>query len=282
MAYNALLNPLMDLSGLISTQALNADAQTALALSVTTAATVDILVVDALQASAGAYTGLASTDLHIQGNATVDGILNSGHLNCTDIVASGTIKANTTNSKAHSFANANNSFSVLPSGATICGSLASQLIIQGSDGVATLYNTTIAGTLKDSTGSVGTAGQILSSSGIDIAWIDDVDVSVVRPVYDYWVSPNGSDSASGNVSAPFLTIQNAINACETFTDNLPRTVNIMCGQYSENLLISKSRISFVGQGANSNLSSECTLSGTISIAVLTGLSDIIQLIQQCL
>ena len=67
-AYPSLLSPLMDATGLIATAALNTVAQTALASGVSANEKVDILQVTALQEDAGTYTGLASTNMVIDGS----------------------------------------------------------------------------------------------------------------------------------------------------------------------------------------------------------------------
>lgn len=288
--YPALISPLMNSSGLISTSALNQDAQAALALSVTTAATVDVLVVDALQASAGAYTGLATT------NMTINGL----------------IKSTVTGTKNNAFSNNDASFRVSGVGAVACESVACNTSSIGN--LAASSNLHVVGTLADSTNSVGAASQILSSTVSGVAWVDPPapssppnlatvlavgnnanslsitnvnnlacstltvnSVNYVQPIaasQDYWVCPNGSDAGNGSQIQPFQTIAHAINVCEAFADNIARVVNILAGTYTENLTLTRSRISLVGQGVSGNAGLECCIAGTISIVVGAGPADL--------
>ena len=140
-------------------------------------------------------------------------------------------------------------------------------------GASTLASAIITGTLTDGSASVGTSGQILSSTGSATAWVA-APAAAVRPVYDYWVAPNGSDSASGSQVAPFQTIQHAISLCETFTDGIPRIVNVMSGSYTENLIFSKSRISILGQGSNSHDDIGTSIYGNITVSLSSGNSDL--------
>ena len=161
----------------------------------------------------------------------------------------------------------------------------------------------------DASGSYGTAGQLLSSTGTATAWVNapvsnptlgdvmtngntaSTDLNMnsnditnaglingtninYRPSYDYFVAKNGSDSNPGSILSPFLTVQKAIDVCEAFTDNVPRSINIFYGSYNENLTISKSRITFNGtNGGGSKADTGCSINGTITINVSSGLSD---------
>lgn len=97
---------------------------------------------------------------------------------------------------------------------------------------------------------------------------------VLKPTYDYWVSPNGSDSATGNQTDSFLTIQHAINVCESFTDNVHRTVHIYNGNYqSETLTVSKGRLTLKGEGSNQYVNVQCAISN-VNINITTGQNDL--------
>ena len=68
--YPSIISPLMDEQGLILSEALNQEAQTALALSATNEADIVVLQETALQLAGdpATYTGLADTNLIIDGN----------------------------------------------------------------------------------------------------------------------------------------------------------------------------------------------------------------------
>jgi hypothetical protein len=114
---------------------------------------------------------------------------------------------------------------------------------------------------------------LFTPANISCNLVNGTDINY-RPTYDYFVAKNGSDTNTGSVLSPFLTIQKAIDVCEAFTDNVPRNVNIYYGSYNENLTISKSRIAFNGSNeGGSRADTGCSLNGTITINVSSGLSD---------
>lgn len=93
-AYPSLLSPLMDTTGLIATSALNSLAQTALAAGTYASAEVDVLKETALQASGGAYNGLPTTNLLINGSVICSlldlqqgDIDNAGAISCVSVNA---------------------------------------------------------------------------------------------------------------------------------------------------------------------------------------------------
>ena len=141
-------------------------------------------------------------------------------------------------------------------------------------GESTLASIILSGSLTDGSSSVGSNGQILSSTGTAIKWIDEADVVTVKPTYDYWVCPNGSNSSSGSQTAPFATIQNAINVCQALTDGIPRVIHVMAGSYVENLVLNKSRVSLVGEGSSNNPDIGTSIYGTILINITSGNSDL--------
>lgn len=96
-----------------------------------------------------------------------------------------------------------------------------------------------------------------------------------RPTYDYYVSKNGNDTTGlGSILSPYLTIQKAISVCEAVYDGVPRVVNVLAGAYTENLTLTKSRISIVGQGQNSRPDIGTSIFGTITVTIASGNSDL--------
>jgi hypothetical protein len=96
-----------------------------------------------------------------------------------------------------------------------------------------------------------------------------------KPTYNYFVSKNGNDTEGlGSILSPYLTIQKAISVCEAFTDGVPRVVNVLAGSYVENLTLTKSRISIVGEGQSSRPDVGTSISGTITITIASGNSDL--------
>ena len=130
-------------------------------------------------------------------------------------------------------------------------------------------NDTTPETLDIKSRSVG----IYTPANINCNLVNGTNINF-RPSYDYYVAKNGSDSNPGSVLSPFLTIQKAIDVCETFTDGVPRVVNVLTGSYVENLTLSKSRISIVGQGQSSRPDVGSSITGTITITISSGNSDL--------
>jgi hypothetical protein len=115
---------------------------------------------------------------------------------------------------------------------------------------------------------------IFTPANVQCNTINGTDINY-RPTYDYFVAKNGSDTNPGSILSPFLTIQKAIDVCEAFTDNVPRNINIFYGVYSESLTLSKSRIAFNGSNMGGSRSDTgCSINGSITIDVSSGLSDL--------
>jgi hypothetical protein len=96
-----------------------------------------------------------------------------------------------------------------------------------------------------------------------------------RPENDFWVAPNGSDDNTGSITAPFQTIQKGIDACEdAFADGKPKIVHVFAGQYTEDLVIKKTRISIQGEGTSSRPDLGTSITGTITLVISTSGNDI--------
>lgn len=100
-----------------------------------------------------------------------------------------------------------------------------------------------------------------------------------KPSYDYWVSPNGSNSDAvsngGSLENPFQTISACVNYCETLTasDNTYRYIHILGGNYAENFTITK-KVFLIGEAqSGSGASVGCSIFGTITINVDANGSD---------
>jgi len=140
----------------------------------------------------GSYSGITSvgdlSNLNVTGLATAFSFFGFGS-NLTNLNASN-LASGTVNSARISGAY---------SGITSVGSL-SQLIAAG---IATLQNLEIDGWLKDSNNSIGSSGQILSSTGSGIAWTSSTSLGVVT----------GSGSAN---QVTFWSGANSITGLSTF------------------------------------------------------------------
>ena len=99
---------------------------------------------------------------------------------------------------------------------------------------------------------------------VDFGTINGVDIKY-NPTQTYYVSKSGSNTGLGSILSPFLTIQKAIDVISVFTDGLPKVINILQGDYVENITISKSRISFVGTNPSAKADLGCSITGTITI-----------------
>jgi hypothetical protein len=118
-------------------------------------------------------------------------------------------------------------------------------------------------------------GQVLSCN-IDgeSSWITPFTQS---STYNYYVSNQGSNSNSGSISQPFLTIQYAIDVVSAILDTTPIVINVMAGQYIENLTITRNNMSI--QGANPTNPFLTGISGTVNVNVVS--SDPVNFPQVC-
>lgn len=264
-------------------------------LDVTNNATVGGLINNGLYTDASASNGTAGQLLSSTGtatawvdapvsNPTLGDVMTNGNTASTDldmnsnditnavaITATGQVKGRTIKSdeesKDDAFSNKLSTFRVQSTGQVYgyTGTFSDGLEVTSGAiqlGTGDVYLATNNIIVSGATGNITTAGLI---NGTNINF---------RPSYDYYVAKNGSNTNSGSVLSPFLTIQKAIDVCEAFTDNVPRNINIYYGSYSENLTISKSRISFNGSNeGGSRADTGCSINGTITINVSSGLSD---------
>jgi hypothetical protein len=91
-----------------------------------------------------------------------------------------------------------------------------------------------------------------------------------RPTFTYFVAPNGNDTTGdGSESAPFATIQKAINEAELTASTTNRfLVSVAPGRYIENLTFTTGYVWVQGSGSSSNISTRISrIQGSISIAV---------------
>jgi hypothetical protein len=106
----------------------------------------------------------------------------------------------------------------------------------------------------------------------NISSIQDVSCAKIlceyRPENTYYVSSNGSNASGiGNIEAPFLTIQQAIDVAETDANNTYKYIVVLAGNYAENITISK-KIHLIGMATSPFSSSVgCAISGSITINV---------------
>jgi hypothetical protein len=105
-------------------------------------------------------------------------------------------------------------------------------------------------------------------------------VSTTNPTpFDVWVSPAGNDTSAmtyPSINNPFLTIQTAVDYCQTLTtaDNTYRYIHIMGGSYTENVNIYK-KMYLIGEAQTSQSASVgCSINGTVTIAVDANGGDI--------
>ena len=131
--------------------------------------------------------------------------------------------------------------------------------------------------LDGNTFSIRNFNSIASNSmSTDVLEVDKQRVKpVVKPSYTYYVSKGGSDSGStGTLSDPYLTIGRAIQVCEAAYDGTPRVINVLAGTYTENLTLSKSRISIIGAGSSSHPDVGSAIYGTITVDISSGNTDL--------
>ena len=122
--------------------------------------------------------------------------------------------------------------------------------------------------------SIGSVAQIDTTGNITCELVNGV-APEFKPTYTYFVSKGGNDTEGlGSILSPYLTIQKAISVCEAFTDGNPRVVNVLAGSYVENLTLTKSRISIIGQGQSSRPDVGTSISGTITVTIASGNSDL--------
>ena len=118
-AYPSLISPLMNAQGLITTSALNTEAQTALASGVAANTKADTLLATALQTSGQNYTGLPEAGITLRDAASRSSITLNPSI--SEIAVNGTIRSAGVGGNA--FENADSSFAVDISGNTTVNEL---------------------------------------------------------------------------------------------------------------------------------------------------------------
>jgi len=282
--YPSLLAPLMNTSGLILTSALNTEAQTALAAGVEANAKADTLLATALQTSGQNYTGLPEAGLvlrDVSENTVFYANGTSGDVGVLGVIS------------GSGFANTNSSFQVSDLGNCTVNELTyttlNPPIVPGA--------TPSLGDVMDVSNEASRAldmteheiqnvgsltffngtGSMTGDGNIGISF-EEGEINNVspqfKPTYDYYVAKGGSDTNLGSVLSPFLTVQKAIQVSETAYDGTPRVIHLSSGTYTENITISKPRISIMGEGASMNPDTGSSISGTVLINLTDGNSDL--------
>lgn len=308
--YPSLLAPLMNTSGLILTSALNTEAQTALAAGVEANAKADTLLATALQTSGQNYTGLPEAGLVLRdvsentvfyangtsGDVGVLGVISgSGFANTNSSFQVSDLGNCTVNELTYTTLNP----PIVPGATPSLGDVmdvsneASRALdmteheIQNV-GSLTFFNGTGSMTGDGNIGisfeegeinnflsltNTGSTFTVDSAGNISCNQINSV-APQFKPTYDYYVAKGGSDDNLGSVLSPFLTVQKAIQVCETAYDGTPRVIHLSSGTYTENITISKPRISIMGEGASMNPDTGSSISGTVLINLTDGNSDL--------
>lgn len=123
--------------------------------------------------------------------------------------------------------------------------------------------------------ALGSYAQIVSPTGDMICGTVNTVTVGFKPTYDYYVAKGGSDTSDyGSIISPYLTIQKAITECELQIDGVPRVIHVSGGSFTENLTFSKSRISVKGQGVGTHPDIGTSITGTITINITDGNSDL--------
>ncbi|HEY9705358.1 MAG TPA: hypothetical protein V6C58_23165 [Allocoleopsis sp.] len=119
------------------------------------------------------------------------------------------------------------------------------------------------------------ANEFSSTTNMNIVGMGNVECQQVIPVFNpqktYYVAKNGNNTTGkGNIQAPYLTIQKAIDVAESDYDGTYPIIYVMEGSYTENLTISKKCI-IKGVGANSDSATVgSSISGDITITFNAG------------
>jgi len=207
----------------------------------------------------GVYTGIVSMTPSGKIDFETMGITNITDINCDSVNATTSVSAN----------------DIIVAGNIDTASLTvknpgSGDTVASIDGGGTITSTS----LNITTTQFGTTAVIESNGDISCGAVNTVSVPF-KPTYDYYVSKGGSDSSLyGSILSPYLTIQQAINVCQNEIDGFPRVIHVSAGSYSENLLISQSRISIKGEGVGSHPDTGSSINGNITVTLATGNADL--------
>ena len=121
------------------------------------------------------------------------------------------------------------------------------------------------GAIVDSTGSTGTANQILTAgtAGNTLRW-----TSPFRDTTEFFVSNNGSDATGdGSQQNPFATIQRAITQAELISSAaLICVINVASGHYTENLTFTKGYVMLNGVLSTQTANEVTEITGSITIS----------------
>jgi peptidoglycan hydrolase CwlO-like protein len=127
--------------------------------------------------------------------------------------------------------------------------------------------------------SAHNATQNVSLDGRDLLGVNNITCSTLNyttlnpaipvPVAfanTYYVDKAGSDSSNGSAEFPFLTIQKAIDVCESTWNGTAREIRVNFGSYSQQLLIKKARIQLTAVGSR-YANTACSITGNILVQV---------------
>jgi hypothetical protein len=90
-----------------------------------------------------------------------------------------------------------------------------------------------------------------------------------KPTREFYVSKQGADTNPGSITAPFLTVQAAINAAEAITPSSSAMViiHVAAGRYAESLTHTLGYVSIVGDLANTKPTGTTMIDGNVSITI---------------
>jgi hypothetical protein len=118
-------------------------------------------------------------------------------------------------------------------------------------------------TIEDSTGAVGTAGQVLVSNGTEIIWQDPAGIAPFS--YNFYVSNvSGNDgTGDGTIANPWKTIGAALDVAGTIPDTNQISIFLAAGTYTEQVDINRANTFLCGSATS--LSTATVINGQIII-----------------
>jgi len=91
---------------------------------------------------------------------------------------------------------------------------------------------------------------------------------IVKDATEFFVSAQGSNTNTGGVTSPFLTIQHAINqAALVAGSGNSAIINVAPGVYTENLTFTTGYITLASQATNENLAGVVQVNGTVTVSI---------------
>ena len=85
--------------------------------------------------------------------------------------------------------------------------------------------------------------------------------------YNFYVSnASGSNTNSGNITAPFKTVSQALTASNSIADSIPVVINLSAGTYTEDITITRSNTSI--SGASICQPNACVVNGQITFSMI--------------